>query len=219
VRPDGRVSGSDEGVGSMTDDGPLNEFKSALDDYRVLFKDLSEDFVAWLKIIAGGDSSQLVRRAMVRSYFALVEGTLYRMRRFALHAHALSGIDLGCDESVALNELSYSIDDKGDINSRAQFVPLTNSLRFTVKILGRALNQPLSFDYSDSQWQAFRASIDIRNRLTHPKNANDAQVSNDDIDTIKAGSDWFRRETIKFKVAIDDAIAAYAKRSQPKAET
>jgi hypothetical protein len=195
-------------------DERLKEFRAALDEYRALLRELVDEFIEWLRVL-GVDGNQRHRRAMVRSYFALVEGTIHRMKQFALLGHHLTGFALPCSDVVALEERSYAIDEKGDVGYRDQFVPLAYNIRFTAKVVSRALQQPFEFHYGDEGWQAFRRSIEIRNRLTHPKTAADTMVSDDDIETIKVSSIWFQRETPKLKDAIDAAIDAYINRHRP----
>ena len=43
----------------------------------------------------------------------------------------------------------------------------------------------------EDDWEKFRLSIEIRNRITHPKHSSDLLISEDEIETVMQAHDWF----------------------------
>lgn len=48
-----------------------------------------------------------------------------------------------------------------------------------------------------THWDHFGKSIEIRNRITHPKSSNDFRISDEDLQNIREVSSWFWDVTIE----------------------
>ncbi len=57
---------------------------------------------------------------------------------------------------------------------------------------GDAFGQSLAVTFSDNGWQFFRAAIDVRDRITHPKTFQDCDVDDTALNMVHQGHEWFR---------------------------
>ncbi len=136
--------------------------------------------------------SELNRRNYVRSLFALYEITLSNLRetiakrlieqsefRGKLDIHKLNSL---MDESATINS-------SGKITKRYNQIPLGNMVKFVLKTycdeMGLCKNL-FSEGFSD-----FKKSIEIRNRITHPKYDQDFRVTKEDLYVIEKGRKWW----------------------------
>lgn len=163
--------------------------------------------------------SQVNRRMLVRTFFALVEGSTFTFRQMAIRGLQLN---LWCatvnasnakkgdkDQGVweekyaeikdcylelaALDDVVLKPDKTGNLseqrNSRAMIPVVALSLR------AYARHQRLGYDcshrFEESGWKDFKAAVAIRNRLTHPKRIEHLEVSDAEVKTVRQAMRWF----------------------------
>jgi hypothetical protein len=68
---------------------------------------------------------------------------------------------------------------------------LPENVQFTFRIFNRLFSSKLDVGVGSQNWANFKAAIETRNRLAHPKNANDIDVSDKEIEAAKETCDWF----------------------------
>lgn len=138
----------------------------------------------------GPGSSQIQRRSVIRSAFATVEGTVNMIKQVILSdLHLNPGLHSEAEVAM-LREESYLIDDQGNARNQPKFIPTDANLRFAIKMLCRGTNDGL-LDLSSEGWQAFRSSLKLRNRLLHPKQIIDLNVSDNEVFEFLKAMRWF----------------------------
>ena len=160
--------------------------------------------------IADTDDRPFWGRTIVRSLLAGIEGLCYRVKHEALAAAALKNIELSHAELAMLREESYGLSDKGDAQSSKSKLRTAPNVAFTLRVLARARGGNYELDTNSTGWQAFKASIRVRDRVTHPKGAGDLEVSKDEISAAIDAATWFIRQhrTIVVATPIPNAAAA-----------
>jgi len=135
-------------------------------------------------------TNQFWRRMLVRCAVSLIEGHSYAMRRVAREI-------LGTRDSINMTQYHFLSDDSFRLSDTGEIEPSRLRIRFSVHVAFtfRALAdatgaQPTDFFAGDG-WRQFKAALDVRNRLTHPKIASDMHVSENDIGNIQAALRWF----------------------------
>ena len=95
-------------------------------------------------------------------------------------------------ELCALSNVSYRIDDKGRLRQARPNTPLKQRALFALNMCARVTQTQID-PKRDPGWKQFESATKIRNRITHPKNESDLNVSNDDYSTAINAIQWFVR--------------------------
>jgi hypothetical protein len=131
------------------------------------------------------------RRQYFRAAFALVEGTLYGMKQVTLEASEQFGVSLSLPERALLAEEAYELKDNGTIRIRASYPKFPSNLRFAFATIGKAHKCAIPLDIDATGWAQLLASVQVRNRITHPKQPNDLDVTDAEVQALQAGLEWF----------------------------
>lgn len=138
------------------------------------------------------DNQQYTRRAYVRSLFAMIEGVTYAMK-IAIFGIARSPVNHGnleVPDLVVLKGSTFDLNDKGEIQEKEKHFRISDNLRFTIKSINRVLGS--SIDLGGTQnWANFVRAVKIRNHVTHPKNLDDLNISDENLECIRAVNSWF----------------------------
>ena len=78
-------------------------------------------------------------------------------------------------------------------------------------VIVKKLHPEYDIDFRSAGWQALLSGLEIRNRITHPKNRQDMDVTSPEIDVIGRGVFWFLEAVISHGRA---GITAYLERSR-----
>ena len=160
----------------------------------------SENLVREMKLIE--DSVSLSepegRRIAIRSVFAAVEMLVAEIS--ANLVHKLPPADWESHEErhrwflelCALSNISYRINDQGQAQLGQPNTPLRNRALFALNMCARVTGTDLS-PRSDEGWNEFLHATRIRNRITHPKDQDDLDVSAQEYDTVVKALQWFVR--------------------------
>lgn len=126
------------------------------------------------------------RRELVRSVFAAIEGLHWQLKQDVLgHPKA----NLSHFERAAMVEESYSVTERGDVISVPRFLPLTTAIRLVVNIVQRY--RPMyKIDFNHVGWANLKVTVDVRNRLVHPKRLEDLVVSDTEIQKTNSAFAW-----------------------------
>ena len=132
-------------------------------------------------------------RTYVKCLFSLVEGIMFRMRQIILSASSQGALKLEASEITLLAEETYQLKKNGTIKKRESYLQFLPGVRLTVQMLGKAigLEDYVISAFSDNGWAAFQEAAKIRNRLTHPKNAKDLMVYEEELQQAKLAEQWF----------------------------
>lgn len=135
------------------------------------------------------NKAQAIRRLYIRMLISAIEEAIATIKAEALkYSNKLSQGEL-----VVLAEITYDVSDRGNVVERQMHTSLPNSFRFAFQTLAKAWGVNTMLDYSDEGWEALQHTVKLRNRLTHPKNAKEFQVSDEDMHQADVAEAWFRR--------------------------
>ena len=132
-------------------------------------------------------SGACVRRSYVRSVFAAIDGSTYGMKRVALQVWTHRQPRLDADDLELLIETNFDQQGKG----KKRFLPFGKSIKIAFDVFAKVVGSVSSVDYGVKGWTDLLGAADIRHRLMHPKSRADLEVSDSDLDTIRAGADWY----------------------------
>ncbi len=127
------------------------------------------------------------RRDAIRSVFAAIEGTQWELQRYLLDSaeHVFSEA-----ERAFLRDVAFTISENGQVKEARAKLSLKQRTRFSARIVTR-LHPSCSVDFESPQWSHLLSSLDVRDRLTHPKNRRDLDVSADELAAAIGGLTWY----------------------------
>jgi hypothetical protein len=139
-----------------------------------------------------GDPQSLpLRLNLIRAVVAKADGLTAALKGLVrLHPPP----DLPPEELLLLDERTPYLDRAGRVRSSPLFPQPQPNLRFAVQIYARANGVDFQLDTSAAGWSAFSETIDLRNRLTHPKTWRDLDVSDHAILRALEAHRWIRSQ-------------------------
>jgi hypothetical protein len=152
-------------------------------------------------------STQANKRDLVRTIFAAIEGLIW-MYRVEIRFHANVIDPLSPIQEIALAEKSYAVDERGEIKEQVRFIPIPAMIRLTTRIAEQICPE-LKIDFGALGWTDLKQAIKVRNRITHPKNTSDLNVSEADIAISQSGLFWFLDLFEKVLNALHSATTNY----------
>lgn len=153
--------------------------------------------------------SQLSRRNYVRSAFAAIEGLTWTLKLAAVRVEQRGRVAFTPGELALLTEMSYELDEKGNVSQRPARLSLKSNIRFAMSAFAKANGVTFDLRVGGDKWEAFTQAIKIRDRLVHPKSIRDIRVSDEEFTVMEKAIEWWTTEiTNLFSVALNEQVPA-----------
>jgi hypothetical protein len=166
------------------------KFLEKLADGFRFFAQLSDDVDAAKRHLDKTDS-QFSRRMYIRSLFAFIEGNSFRLRRMALDAHHHRKNCFSGEEIQILEEKETIIKENGDRVIKTKYLRFLDSIRFSQDCYMKAIGGKKQPDYGNKGWEKLIEAVSIRNRITHPKTADDLKIKDEELTIIDEAKHWY----------------------------
>lgn len=134
-------------------------------------------------------SSSIWRRIFIRSLFAYIEGTCYRLKQDVKLFKKYSP-----QEDSIISEKTYVLDEKGSVKERDLYLRPQENLRFAFRIYAGCFGSGFKLKTDGNGWNAYKNALKIRNRIIHPKKNNDLKISDGEWAYIINAHTWFNDE-------------------------
>jgi len=154
-------------------------------------KVLTQDMLECGELVNGESKTDSAARSFVRAVFAMIEGSIFNLKQMALNLSAHGRGSFSKAELVMLEEVSYDLDSKGGAITQTKFMKLPANIRFAFDAAARGFGVTYKLEVGSSGWANFRESIDIRNRITHPKKIDDLELSDTEVQKVVDTGTWF----------------------------
>ncbi|MGE3771159.1 MAG: hypothetical protein AB7G06_09445 [Bdellovibrionales bacterium] len=151
--------------------------------------------------------SSTIKRDLVRATFAAIEGSLFILKN-GLKTYIEAFKPRTPHLLSVLDEETWFVNDKGDISKAKKFVPITNQIKLIAKVLSQHLPKQ---DYEHIGYKSLVESIDVRNRLTHPKSLSDLNVSDAEVRSCNAALFWVLAFVMESQETIRDSVTLHIK--------
>jgi hypothetical protein len=148
---------------------------------------------------AGEDSA--MRRAFVRAVFSCIEGTSFGFRYAALHLARTRGVTLSPGEIQMCKEVTYVLDERGQVEERQLISSSLANVRFALRIFSKSVGSPYEFPAGESGFEKLQVAQRIRNRLTHPRRLEELEVTSDEQDVVATAFDWIDEQQTRVVAA------------------
>ena len=144
------------------------------------------------------------QRALVRAFFAAVEGLSYQLRQVTLASLANTNL-LSLGEVALLREERYTLDNKGHPKASLAYLSFPESLLFSISIYAKNHGAKFEVDRGAPGWQAFQTAVALRNSVTHPKTPESLAPSNAELQALMDASRWWHDTLLGLFRACDEA--------------
>lgn len=132
------------------------------------------------------------RRALIRSFFACVEGTVFIIKQLALETEKRGWYTAA--ELAILREESYALNSRGDACVQSKFLRTDENVIFALHMLNRtAPVKVAALDTNNDGWHAFKRSLQVRHRVTHPKRLQEFRISDEELQQLGRAILWFQK--------------------------
>ena len=143
------------------------------------------------------NNSQFARRTYIRSTFAYMEGTIWILKQLIIQVVSQSKAVtnplqlLSLAELALLSDISYNLKENGEPYEQPKFLPMQKNLRLTVNVFNRLIHSSIDLQTNSTIWNRFNQIIQVRNRITHPKNVGDIDITDEEIQHAIEVCNWF----------------------------
>lgn len=144
------------------------------------------------------------RRDAVRTMFAAIEGVAWICREYVrTTAKALDVLDPILE--MALLEQTYFVSDRGKVKTQTRYIAFTAMFKLVSKIC-EEISSSFFVDFTAYGWNCVLESIEIRNKLMHPKSFEDLNVSVDDLTKANIAFRWMVQNCAQMMEAVRTEI-------------
>ena len=158
--------------------------------WTILSADLSE-----AALNENTENSQFSKRALVRAFFAQVEGLLFQLRQVTLAS--LGGTEYLSDAEVQLlREVRHSLDEKGFPRKTPNHLAFPASVLFSVIVYEKNHGATFEPDIAINGCASFKRATAVRNRVTHPKSAAALQIADSDLRNLEEAASWWQAQLL-----------------------
>jgi len=138
------------------------------------------------------NDTQFTRRAYIRSIFAYIEGTVWILKQTCLKAKPISGNKrISLAEHALLSEETYELKSNGEPKTQTKFLRLPDNLKFTFGLINKLFKTSIDLGVGKKEWDNFLKALEIRHRITHPKESQAFEISDKEIQICKEVCSWF----------------------------
>lgn len=173
----------------------MDEHYATLTDMMVLLmKDVLRTTSA-LKQSTQEDEREFWARNHARVVFAAIEGTceLFQKQAFVVELKKVPNEIWPGKLSVLAGE-TYSVTDGGEIRMQRIRTPFLANVLWALNSYAEAQGAKYRTKKGDD-WHRIRAAVNVRDRITHPKNLKALEITKDEIADIDFTLKWFLNET------------------------
>jgi len=157
-----------------------------------LIRPLWNDMVECERLFETNDS-QFARRTFYRSGFAFIEAQMYWLKDIALNAVIGNYIregNINVSLASALLDESPTISKTGKLSLEPNRIPFLNYVAFIFRTLAEYIGLDAGAFFSDNSWNELQEAVRVRNRITHPKEPNELNITDEQMDHIRGGLTW-----------------------------
>lgn len=149
-----------------------------MDAWVALEGALRADLVGIFNLLDHAPHNQSLRRALIRSLWGFVEGSIYGVAEFLQTARMLSA----SNDGDGPQEKSKTIE----------------RVKSTLKVAALDLSgwEP---HFGTPGWEALRKNLRVRDRLMHPKSATEVEVTDEEVDQAKDAARWFLETIVEIQ--------------------
>ena len=166
--------------------------KSAIIEMRAVFEVLSND-IEEIREYGKSNKSEFAERTLLRTHFAFIEGMTHQLKLVALCAASEHPSIFTSKELTVLKEEQYSLNKKGEIETKDNYQKLMPMMLFTINCYTKAHGGNYKPKTGVHGWEAMKDYLKIRNNLMHPKSTSDLKLDDNKLKISIDAAEWFKK--------------------------
>jgi hypothetical protein len=183
---------------------------AAIDQLKSVWAILSSDLDC-AREYGQTENTPYAQRALIRAFFAAVEGLSYQLRVVTL-ASLEKTEHLSIAEIALLREERYVLDRKGRPKASSSFLQFPESLLFSLSVYAKNHGATFEVDRDQPGWRAFLCATELRNHVTHPKSAASLNPTNEELQALMDASRWWLATLLSLFKVCDEADEYWRKK-------
>ena len=166
-----------------------------LSDRLDLIQKSLSDLASTHELFVPTPDSQFLRRNAYHGVFALVETILWVHRQICCD-RLVPGSEnkFWAGELALLRGESYEFDGTNGAKIVPHHMSIIDNTRFTLCMVGKLIEKDLEAAFHQPDWTSFRNATAVVNRLSHPRNHELLNVSDQDMKDLDGALKWFTRQ-------------------------
>ena len=150
------------------------------------------DDAHWAESQLGKEDNQFTRRTYVRSVFAYIEGAIWLLKQTCLNVPPKTGVrHIDPATYALLQDQTYELKNNGEPKTQTKFLRLPDNLRFAFRTFDTLFQTKIDLGVGSGPWESFLKAVEIRHRITHPKNLTEFDVTDTELEVAQQVSSWF----------------------------
>jgi len=174
------------------------EYTVAITEFITLRNTMIEDLEEINRLLIEESLNECLIRVFARTLYSFIETSCYIWKQVAyfkdkydIASGKVSEPRLSEQETSAIFEKSFYIDEGGLAKERPNYIEPARNLKFSLRVFAKTHELDYENIYYGKGWEAYRMGLQIRNRLTHPKSSSDLFVSEEEHRILEEVFDWF----------------------------
>ncbi|MDO7086676.1 hypothetical protein WNY51_06635 [Pseudocolwellia sp. AS88] len=166
-----------------------------------LFQDMEDLYTVDIDFIASNlddDKNGYWARSLIKTVVSFYEAQVFTLKNELIEFCDENNISIPPEILMFLKNLKYEIKDNGNIKEKYFQTTLKAEIKFIFNQICNLQNFELKFGYDDVRWSQLLRTIEVRNRLTHPKALNEQVVTKDEVEDCVVSLVWFYDNTTSF---------------------
>ncbi len=154
----------------------------------------------WAEEALDKEDNQFTRRAYIRSFFGMIEGSIWVLKQTVLLAPVQEGRikRISAAEYALLSDKTYDLKSNGQPKEQTKYLKLPDNFKFTFGVLEKYFKADFDLGIGTIAWDNFLKAQAIRNRITHPKTSEEFEVTDSEIAICKEACSWFNELIVTF---------------------
>ncbi|MFZ4396192.1 MAG: hypothetical protein ACOYOU_11265 [Kiritimatiellia bacterium] len=180
----------------------IKDYKTILSDLDAMYITLHQDMTFCEQHLQ--EDQKIWRRMFVRAAFAFIEALSFYMKQHALNRTLLAVYEsfkrgtgnVPSRELALLNDETYCLNEKGVAKTDKAKLRTLPNLFFALSSFARSIGSDYEIN-EDAGYEAVKKAIKIRDRLTHPKDVQSLDVSDEQFEVVTVAIRWVQSEYVR----------------------
>jgi hypothetical protein len=147
-----------------------------------------------LKELGSREPDQFWARALVRAFFAAVEGFSHGAKAIAVEAHQAGGLSLTPEEYSFLTAPETHLADNGQVKARGRHTKTRPNLLYALDLLTRIGGGKRGGNRGVDGFKAVGQGLRVRDGITHPKTRKDLHITWAEVELVREAAQWLGEE-------------------------
>lgn len=152
----------------------------------------------------------LWRKIITRHIFAEIEAKIHSLGQLYLSFYKAGVADLELGEFYILSQKQFRLNPKGMVETSNLLLKSAEHFMLVTRLYSERYPESLSMKQDSQEWMKYKVAIKVRDRITHPKDSSDLDISAEEYATVVDVSNWVDSWFASLGAAIDHMGAKVA---------